>query len=80
MSPGCGVTTAMRAIPALDDGQFRPSPLPGMYDWGNMREGGRAGMPLFDTISIASVMILEFFVCDERSGLCRVSVKSCMNV
>ncbi len=47
---------------------------------GNARGGGRAGMPLFDTISIASVMVLECFVCDERSGLCRVYVKSGMNV
>jgi hypothetical protein len=33
-------------------------------------------MSLFDVISIALVMVLECFVCDERSGLCRVYVKS----
>jgi hypothetical protein len=43
-----------------------------MYDWGNAREGGGAGVPSFDAISIASVMVLECFVCDERSGLSRV--------
>jgi hypothetical protein len=42
--------------------------------------GGRVGMPSFDAISIASVMVLECFVCDERSGLSRVYVKSGMNV
>jgi hypothetical protein len=47
-----------------------------MYDWGDAREGGgRAGMPLFDAISIALVMVLKCFVCDERLGLCRVYVK-----
>jgi hypothetical protein len=45
-----------------------------------VREGGGAGMPLFDVISIASVMALECFVCDERSGSCRVYVKSGTNV
>jgi hypothetical protein len=29
-------------------------------------------MPSFDAISIASVMVLECFVCDERSGLSRL--------
>jgi hypothetical protein len=37
-------------------------------------------MPLFDLISIALVMVLECFVCDERLGLCRVYVKSGTNV
>jgi hypothetical protein len=37
-------------------------------------------MPLFDTISIASVMVLVCFVCDERLGLSRVYVKSGTNV
>jgi hypothetical protein len=37
-------------------------------------------MPSFDAISIASVMVLECFVCDERSGLSSVYVKSGMNV
>jgi hypothetical protein len=37
-------------------------------------------MPLFDAISIALVMVLECFVCDERSGLSRVYVKSGTNV
>jgi hypothetical protein len=37
-------------------------------------------MPSFDTISIASVMVLECFVCDERSGLSRVYIKSGTNV
>jgi hypothetical protein len=31
-------------------------------------------MPLFDLISITSAMVLKRFVCDERSGLCRVYV------
>jgi hypothetical protein len=29
-------------------------------------------MPSFDAISIALIMVLECFVCDERSGSCRV--------
>jgi hypothetical protein len=37
-------------------------------------------MPSFDAIFIALVMVLECFVCDERSGLCRVYVKSGTNV
>ncbi len=37
-------------------------------------------MTLFDTISISLAMILECFVCDERSGLCRVYVKYGTNV
>ncbi len=74
---GCRVTTAATAIPALADGQFWPSPFSGACRTGAMCErGGRAGMPLFDAISIASVMVLECFVCDERSGLSRVYVKS----
>jgi hypothetical protein len=32
-------------------------------------------MPSFDTVSTASAMVLECFVCDERSGLCRVYIK-----
>ncbi len=36
-------------------------------------------MPSFDAISIASVMVLECFVCDERSGLFRAYVKSGTN-
>jgi hypothetical protein len=36
-------------------------------------------MPSFDAISIASVMVLECLVCDERSGLSRVYVKSGTN-
>jgi hypothetical protein len=51
-----------------------------MYDWGNAREGGRTGMLSFDVISIALVMVLEFFVCDERLGLRIVYVKSGTNV
>ncbi len=48
---------------------------------GAMRgRGGRTGMPLFDVISIALVTSLECFVCDKRSGLCRVYVKSGTNV
>jgi hypothetical protein len=67
------------AIPALADGQFWPSPSPGTCRTGATRgRGGRAGMPLFDAISIALVMVLECFVCDERSGLSRVYVKSGM--
>jgi hypothetical protein len=37
-------------------------------------------MPSFDAISTVSVMVLECFVCDERSGLSRVCVKSGTNV
>ncbi len=37
-------------------------------------------MPSFDTISIALVMVLECFVCDERAHLCRVYVKYGTNV
>jgi hypothetical protein len=37
------------------------------------RRGGMAGMTLF---SITLVMVLEYFVCDERLGLCRVYAKS----
>jgi hypothetical protein len=51
-----------------------------MYDWGIAQEGGRAGMPLFDAISITLVMVLECFLCDERLGLCRVYVKYGKNV
>jgi hypothetical protein len=50
-----------------------------MQDWGNAQEGGGAGMPSFDVISIALVMVFECFVCDERSGLSRVYVKSGTN-
>ncbi len=57
MSPGCGVTTTAEAIPALADGQFLPSSLPGACMTGAMRwKGGREGMPLLDAISIALVM------------------------
>jgi hypothetical protein len=52
-----------------------------MYDWGNLQEGGGgAGMTLFDAISIASAMVLECFVCDERLGLCKVDVKNGTNM
>jgi hypothetical protein len=37
-------------------------------------------MPLFDVISIALVMVLECYDCDERSGVCRVYVKNETNV
>ncbi len=40
-----------------------------MYKWCDARERGRAGMPSFGTISIASAMVAEcffFFFC-ERS-------------
>jgi hypothetical protein len=37
-------------------------------------------MHSFDGISIASVMVLECFVCGERSGLSRVYIKSGTNV
>jgi hypothetical protein len=37
-------------------------------------------MPSFDAISIVSAMVLGCFVCDERSGLCRVYVKYGTNV
>jgi hypothetical protein len=51
-----------------------------MYDWGDAREGGGgAGMPSFDAISIALVMVLECFVCDETSDLSRVYVKTGTN-
>jgi hypothetical protein len=77
---GCGVTTTATAIPALADGQFWPSPLPGACTTGaTCGRGGRAGIPLFNTISIVSVMVLECFVCDERSDLSRVYVKSGTN-
>jgi hypothetical protein len=69
------------AIPALADGQFLPSPLPGSCTAGaTCGRGGGAGIPLFDVISTALVMVFECFVCDERSGLCRDYVKSGTNV
>jgi hypothetical protein len=80
---GCGVATAVTAIPVLASGQFWPSPLPGACTTeATCRRGGRAGMPLFDLISIVSTMVLEYFVCDEskRLGLCRVHVKYGTNV
>jgi hypothetical protein len=59
---GCGVTTSATAIPALADGQFWPSPSPGACRTGATRgRGGRAGMPSFGTISIASAMVAECF-------------------
>jgi hypothetical protein len=71
----------MTAIPDLADGQFWPSHLPGACTTGaTCGKGERAGMPSFDMISIASVMVLDCFVCDERLGMCRVYVKSCTNV
>jgi hypothetical protein len=77
---GCGVTTVVLDSPALADGQFGPSPSPGACTTGATRgRGGRARMPLFDAISIPSVMVLDCFVCDERSGLSRVYVKSGTN-
>jgi hypothetical protein len=51
-----------------------------MYEWGDSREGGEGGLPSFDAISIMLAMVLECFVCDERSGLCRVYVKYGTNV
>jgi hypothetical protein len=42
--------------------------------------GGGQGCLYFDAISIALVMVLDCFVCDERSGLSRVYVKSGTNV
>jgi hypothetical protein len=69
------------AIPALADGQFWPSSLPGACTTGVTGGRGRkAGMSLFDMISIASVMVLECFVCYKRLLLCRVYVKSSTNV
>jgi hypothetical protein len=32
-------------------------------------------MPSFDAMSIASAMVLQCFVCDERLVLCRVYVR-----
>ncbi len=78
---GCGVITTATAIPVLADGQFWPSPSPGACRTGTTHgRGGGAGMPSFDAVSIALVMVLECFVCDERSGLSRVYVKSGTNV
>ncbi len=78
---GCRVVAAATADPSLADSQFWPSLLPGLCTTGAMHgRGGRAGMPPFDTISIALVMVLECFVCDVRLGLCRVYVKYGMNV
>ncbi len=37
-------------------------------------------MPLFDAISITLAMVLECFVSDEMSGLCRVYIKYGTNV
>ncbi len=37
-------------------------------------------MPSFDANSIALAMVLECFVCDERSGLYRVYIKDGKNV
>jgi hypothetical protein len=47
---------------------------------GQCAGGGGAERPSFDAISIALVMVLECFSCDERSGLSRVYVKSGTNV
>ena len=67
---GCGVATAGTAIPALAaSGQFWPSPSPDACTTGATRRvGGRACMPSFGAISIASAMVPECFCCDERSS------------
>ena len=54
-SRGCGVAATATAIPALASGQFWPTPSPGACTYGGTRgRGGRAGMPSFGAISIAS--------------------------
>ncbi len=64
---------------------FWPSSSPGACTTGTTcRRRERAWMPSFDAISImlamVLVLVLECFVCDERSGLCRVYVKYGANV
>jgi hypothetical protein len=61
-SRGCGVAATATAIPALASGQFWPTPSPGACTTGATRgRGGRAGMPSFGAISIASAMVSECF-------------------
>jgi hypothetical protein len=53
---------AVLADPSVADGQFWPTPSPGACTTGATRgRGGRAGMPSFGAISIASAMVLECF-------------------
>jgi hypothetical protein len=62
VSRGCGVAATATAIPALASGQFWPTPSPGACTTGAMgRRGGRAGMPSFGAISIASAMVSDCF-------------------
>jgi hypothetical protein len=58
---GVGVVDAS-ADPSVADGQFWPLPAPGIFTSGaTPGRGGRAGMPSFGTISIASAMVAECF-------------------
>jgi hypothetical protein len=57
---GGGGVVAASTNPSVADGQFWPSPAPGTCTSGATPErGGRAGMPSFGTISIASSMVAE---------------------
>ena len=67
---GVGVVEAPIADTSLADGLFWPSPLSGICTTGATRwRGGRAGIPLFLVVSIASVLDSGFttkpyYTCD----------------
>ena len=76
---GVGVVEAPIADTSLADCLFWPSPSPSICTTGaTSGRGGRAGMPPFGTISIASAMVTECFF-SERSWLRRALLKAQYN-
>ena len=70
---GVGVVAAHIADTSLADGLFWPSPSSGICTTGATRwRGGRAGIPSFLAVSIASAMIWGCVFCDGRLYLRRV--------
>jgi hypothetical protein len=70
---GFGVVEAPIADMSLADGLFWPSPSSGICTTGATRwRGGRAGIPSFLVVSIASAMVRGCVFCDGRSYSRRV--------
>ena len=70
---GVGVVEAPIADTSLADGLFWPSPSSGICTTGATRwRGGRAGIPSFLAVSIASAMVWGCVFCDGRSYSRRV--------
>ena len=64
---GVGVVEGPIADTSLADGLFWPPPLSGVCTTGVMGwRGGRAGIPLFFAVSIASAMVGGCAFCDGR--------------